>query len=655
MIFDTLVMDNFGPYRGRHQITLTPRSRHRPIVLFGGLNGRGKTTILEAIQLALYGKLARSSSRGNLGFPEYLRRCIHHGETSAAVEVHFRSQHRGEEESLSVRRSWSSTPTGGDHVRIDRNGRRTPLLEDTWDTYVEQFLPVGIAPLFFFDGEKIEGLAEPTTSREVLSTAVSGLLGLNLIQQLSVDLSKIELTKLKSRNAPSDQTKVSAIEETLQQLALEKDTTHQDLHAAESALQKRTEDFRRADELFKREGGELYEKRLEVETLARTKQSELDNTANALIDVAGGSAPLLLVSDLLGSVREQDRTESAETLDRETQSLLEQRDLTILEFLTSKTTTDEETLSRLAGFLEEDRDKRHQPAATESFLFLSEAARIILSSLQSTGAKKLRTEIKHLLGSEEKLRDELILLEQRADAVPRHEAIAELTRNRDKAREDFVNAEAGLRGLKDKFSQLDRRLEASRLERTKILERDVAQQFSHEESGRIAEYSKRTRAILEEFNAALLKQHSRNISAIVLESFQKLLGKSNLVNALEVDPESFSVRLSGSQGKELTPDRLSAGERQLLAIAMLWGLARLSGRALPTVIDTPLGRLDSSHRSNIVDRYFPNASHQVILLSTDEEINESYYSELKSSVGRSYLLEYDDAEGCTTIRDGYFW
>jgi DNA sulfur modification protein DndD len=99
---------------------------------------------------------------------------------------------------------------------------------------------------------------------------------------------------------------------------------------------------------------------------------------------------------------------------------------------------------------------------------------------------------------------------------------------------------------------------------------------------------------------------------------------------------------------------LSAGERQMLAVATLWGLAKASGRPLPAVIDTPLGRLDSAHRSHLIQRYFPKASHQVLLLSTDEEIYGRYYEELQPAIGRSYRLEFDQAEGRTRIERGYF-
>lgn len=75
---------------------------------------------------------------------------------------------------------------------------------------------------------------------------------------------------------------------------------------------------------------------------------------------------------------------------------------------------------------------------------------------------------------------------------------------------------------------------------------------------------------------------------------------------------------------------------------------------MPTIIDTPLGRLDSSHRRHLVDRYFPLASHQVILLSTDEEIVGGYHKALAPFVAHHYRLAHDEAFGQTRIEPGYF-
>lgn len=107
-------------------------------------------------------------------------------------------------------------------------------------------------------------------------------------------------------------------------------------------------------------------------------------------------------------------------------------------------------------------------------------------------------------------------------------------------------------------------------------------------------------------------------------------------------------------GGLLLKDQLSAGEKQMFAISILWGLALTSGYKLPVIIDTPMARLDSAHRTNFINRYLPNASSQVIVLSTDEEVYGQYLEDIRSYVNDSYTLIYDDMEKCSSIRPGYF-
>lgn len=151
-----------------------------------------------------------------------------------------------------------------------------------------------------------------------------------------------------------------------------------------------------------------------------------------------------------------------------------------------------------------------------------------------------------------------------------------------------------------------------------------------------------------------MKQHARKLEELILEGYQQLLRKRSLVARISIDPSTCGLTLLDAEEHVLPPERLSAGERQLLAVAMLWGLARASGRPLPVIIDTPLGRLDAGHRTHLVERYFPKASHQVILLSTDEEIHGQYFGMLRPAVGHCYRLVYDDAVGGTVIEKGYF-
>ena len=78
-----------------------------------------------------------------------------------------------------------------------------------------------------------------------------------------------------------------------------------------------------------------------------------------------------------------------------------------------------------------------------------------------------------------------------------------------------------------------------------------------------------------------------------------------------------------------------------------------SKKKLPVIIDTPLSRLDSLHRTALINTYFPNAGEQTIILSTDSEIDYMYYNLMKENVGDEFTLRYDEKTKSTSIEHGY--
>jgi DNA sulfur modification protein DndD len=100
---------------------------------------------------------------------------------------------------------------------------------------------------------------------------------------------------------------------------------------------------------------------------------------------------------------------------------------------------------------------------------------------------------------------------------------------------------------------------------------------------------------------------------------------------------------------------MSAGEKQIFAFAILEALGKLSGKVLPVVVDTPLGRLDSKHRDKLVKHYFPEAGEQVILLSTDTEVDEDFFSAMTHEISHAFEIEFDEQTKCSTLNEGYFW
>ena len=140
----------------------------------------------------------------------------------------------------------------------------------------------------------------------------------------------------------------------------------------------------------------------------------------------------------------------------------------------------------------------------------------------------------------------------------------------------------------------------------------------------------------------------------LLKVFNQLSHKPDRISRVEINSDTFAVTLFDSSKRALSKEELSAGEKQIYTTALLWGLAKTSGKPLPMILDTPLGRLDSSHRKLLVERYFPHASHQMILLSTDTEVDEFFHSLMDPYISHTFHLAYHKSEAHTTIREGYF-
>ena len=131
----------------------------------------------------------------------------------------------------------------------------------------------------------------------------------------------------------------------------------------------------------------------------------------------------------------------------------------------------------------------------------------------------------------------------------------------------------------------------------------------------------------------------------------KLSSLSELKNFSEDDIGNEQIRLY----KKIELGRLSRGERQIFILALYWAIIEISGQNIPFVIDTPYARIDANHRREISEKFFPNISDQVIILSTDEEINEEYYKIVKPYVSKEYLLVNDENENRTSIEEHYFF
>lgn len=658
MIIDRLVLHNVGTFSGRHSIELTPPRPSQPIVLIGGLNGAGKTTVLEAIHLVLYGPLAQVSGRRNGGYENYLRGLIHRGASEAegaAVELTFHAHQEGIEHEYLVNRSWRSTRSSIREVlTVSVDGQHDAALTSTWNEHIEAFLPKGIASLFFFDGEQIEALADLDRSQEVVSSALASLLGLDLVDRLSTDLAVLRRrhqdaqvpTRLREL-IDERQSAVTAARRAEESVAQERAGLRVDVERSEKRLFEINEAYRSA-------GGDLVDQREAAEEHAAKLRSQIERTEDELRQEMSDIAPLLQVRQMLSELADQADRESAAARDRMIADVLARRDDEIAERLTAARVTGS-AREELLAFLAHDRETRIENAHCPEVIGVGNIDSASIRHLNSWALDSAQRRMADLVSQHAQTGTDLEQAERVLVAIPDPDALASLAAEREEARTQVVQKQAALAHVEEKLNLLRQERAKADAAYESALDDAARANIAADDSRRLVEHADRVRNTLQHLRLAASQRHLGRISDFILEALGRLLRKSDLITGVGIDPESYAVELTGRDGLQLSADELSAGERQLLAVALLWGLARAAGQPLPVVVDTPLGRLDGSHREYLLERYFPHASHQVILLSTDTEIDQEAYQRIRKSVGRSYSLVFDQDRNATSVRSGYFW
>lgn len=663
MKFIELVLQNFGPYAGRQIITLDTQvddENSRPILLLGGMNGGGKTTLMDAIRLALYGHRAYCSSRGSLNYGEFLVQCINNQikpHENARVELVFEHIENDKPIQYRIIRTWDKNiKDGKDSLGIFNTKDNTWKLEDlvnTWDDFIENLLPLGISNLFLFDGEQIKELAEQETPPPLVADAIRALLGLELAEKLVADIEILANRKRKELADTKDLANLEEIEEKLKYLQDEFEEVKEVETSQETSLRISEKEEKESFDKFVSEGGKIAAERSQLEKERDQKILEVEEARLGMCEMAGGVLPLSLVKNLLTQAQSQGEKEFKIQQAQIASDILFERDKRLLDLIAKLDILPEES-AKIKDFLNEDITtlnanfiQPQKPWLLADADSLSQLGNI-LYYLQN--ARNLAKQQLKILQNKE---DEIVALERQVQTAASPEEYNHLVDALKKAQKNVTNIKANYETTKRRATELEAEIEANKKE----LKEYTTQTIDKKNTEHIITASAKVQETLKLFRQKLTLRKLNKLEIEVTECFRYLLHKSDLVHRVAIDTSTFSLSLYDLQARIVPKHRLSAGEKQLLAIAFLWGLARMSGRRLPIAIDTPLGRLDSSHRSNLIEKYFPSASHQVILLSTDTEIGKADVEKLRKNdaIAREYLLKYDSAQRQTTVIENQYF
>ncbi|MBD3339595.1 MAG: DNA sulfur modification protein DndD [Candidatus Lokiarchaeota archaeon] len=659
MKFKKLTIENYKSFQFPTTIEFPQSSEGKSIFLIGGMNGAGKTSIMEALIFCLYG------AKQDFIYKNINRKEMAKGNAFVLFELTIETD---EMEEVQIKRSWLSgvadKPRPKDleeKLVVIQDGKRVSVQnKQLWQDYINSTIPQSITQFFFFDGEKIQEIASDDHSEVRLKTSLEAALGIQYITRLADDVLHIKVEERKNFVEISDEdidfkeSELKKEKAKLNKKAQERDELKSELEQLKSEYEETKKRFV-ATFQSEPEDSENIKRKERKRIQLSTKVGQLDNQIKSIIVKY---LPWALAGKLFPSLKEQMEIErefsSSKELGNQAEDLAEEitRAVDVPEPIFSVPLTEHqksEFKKRIVAVL-----TKETAVIGDNFLNLSEReASKILNKLEEIEQSEILM-LKQLIQEKNELESEIALI-GKTEMVPsssgEKQLFSELQERMESYQTQIGRQSVRLSNIEEEILIHEKKIHEIEIELDRLYEKH---NISKERSDFIKECDA-IASLLKVFIVKLRKQKIHLLQEKTFEMYKLLSSKSGLIKDLEIDEKSYEITIKDRSGHEMKKSSLSAGEKEIFAVSLLWGLAQTSQLNLPIIIDTPLSRLDSIHRDNIVDNYFPNAAEQVIILSTDTEVDNNYFKTLEPHLSGAGKLKFDQLNELTSYETGYFW
>ena len=662
-----MVLNDFGVYRGQNEFNFKT-SKDKPIILIGGTNGAGKTTLFESVMLCLYGQNSFDEKKTQKQYHEIILRSIHRylgtkkSADHASIIIEFQFAHEGKIDEYQVMRLWQNNdgkveetftikmknPSNEKFEKLDS------IAEDGWQIFIDQLIPSGIVKLFFFDGEKIQSIVEKDKEQKHINTSFDVLLGLDLVNQLNKD---IGLTLLRNSEGETKQilADIEVKEKEKQECEAKIVSFEEKIVHLQTEINSKKDEAQKYEEELHKLGGHFVNKREHL-TIEKTRlESKLENIEREIRDLCSDVLPFSLIPkelDQVKNVLEQDKKKIQTKFEKK---ILEEKfqelesEINSKEFLSNISNDVKNELAKELGQILRNKiesvstdTKTMYNLSTTDMEHISE----LIDKINNTSEEKIES----LAKSYNLLYNSLEKIKVGLDSAPKEDEIGPVFSKLAKVNRELGEKENEMENLENLLSQEKSLIVLLNAKIRSYLSQKI------EDKRRVLglEVGAKVQQVLEKYATLLRSEKLELLEEEILTGLQVLLHKENFIEKISIDKETFEVKLYKGNDDEITKDMLSKGELQMYATAIVWGLAKTSGRPLPFMIDTPLARLDEDHRMSLVEKFYPQR-HQTIILSTDSEINSKYYKELEPYISRSFVIQYDSEKGSTVTHQRYFF
>lgn len=692
MKIQQITLNNIGPYIGENMISFHTGDKSKNIILIGGRNGAGKTTLFDAMKICLYGYKLYGYRQNSQSYAAKIKRLMNDSikrtqTPTAGVRLSIFIDDGYTNSTFTISRIWSMQNNQIKEIcKVYRDGS---LLSDDeqvdFDNYLLQTIPPALFNFHFFNGENISDFLLDKENGQSFRKAfmqICGLDTLDLIQEQlhsnirtsSKDNSSFILEEYKEKRSR----KLRAEEEVGETAA--------ELKQLESDIISLEEQAAILEQEMIRFGGIQSKEWQQLQDQIKEEERRREDAHRYLKDRANDTLPFLILKNELEELRQQIRLESyiasnraikSRILKDETKETLKQQLTPYLKSSSSRLNDHFfETLYEAVKYdCLEDTKEILKLSEREQINLLSKIEEYI--SFDENTILNAEATIKKSLSKTKRLRQKLDSKEvlTTSDYLSKK---SELLTQIDVLRKQVV-------GLASKKIQLDEVLDLAKQEFGKA---DAKLKNVLKEKS-ISDISAQTALAFDELRERLYSKYIAQVESAFIQNFNLLLTKDNLLDGVyiskdfEVIPYKYSTldmkelrTMLASNGEEYVLEHLgerafniakehavidgqielpikieqhfSAGEQQIFAMALYQALSEIRSSEIPFVIDTPLARIDSIHRQNILNNFFSKLPGQVVILSTDEEIDAAGITMLQEQLSDLYLIE-NQADGSTKV------
>lgn len=654
MIIDSMKMCNIGVYKGSHGIQLSPESGDRKITLIGGVNGAGKTSLLNALQIGIFG-INSTINRDTKSYHKLIRQKISHGQNKACIDIKFRQIAGGQETTYNVKRKFDiiSESKICEKVCVFEDKKKNDFLSNNWDMQANRFFPYRLRNLFIFDGEKISSYSSNSEMQNFIENSFRILFGLDNIEQLSKDLDYYSVQKQKSLVGKETVSEVEELEECVDTVKKEITRLRQEKASIRShKIDETSLLLKEVESRYEEAGGEFLDRKTDILNRVQREKEETVDLEKRLIAVAAKETPLILIESLLHRTYELSDMEERKRYGISKEAIIKERDIHLINLLReTKIPKDqiEELRRRLATEYEYPEPDKFVSVTKVDVVTLK-----VLEHLTKHGLPRAKQEASRLVEDMRTQRAKLRLAIDEKDCLPEEGVIGKLLdeRNKLKLRLETYNKE--YKSCDDKILGLTKTRDAMLVELKELLRENLDLIHHKQDIDRIMVHVQKVKDTLELLRKKLIIESGNEATKEMMLTLKALCHNTLAIESITVDEANFELNVHSPDRKRIDIETLSAGQRQLFCLAVMWAFKNLSGWLLPVIIDTPFSRLDSVHRENVLGKYLTNVSHQVVILSTDKEVDRGSWEFLKKFLARAYTLKFDNKTQSTSIVPGYF-